>query len=515
MATTPPYPGVYIQETPSGVRTITGVATSITAFVGRALRGPVNTPTTVNSFSDFERTFGGLWISSPMSFAVRDFFLNGDTQATIVRLISPSITTAASLTVDDLPLTAASPGAWGNSLRARIDHNTADDPTGILFNLLVRDDGTGQMEQFRNVSVQIGNPRQVDKVVASSSQLICVGTLPSARPAASADPPAGGDIWSDTTSAKVRTAEQSSDGNVLTQADFTGTGLSGTKQGLYALENADLFNLLCIAPHAFGTLVETDLTASAASYCESRRAFLIVDPRDWSSANSAAMAMATPATAVGTASQNAAVFFPKIKKANPLHGNAFETFSPCGTVAGVFARTDAAHGVWKAPAGLDATLTGVPELTLTDAENGQLNSLGVNCLRIKAGVGTVLWKSRTLQGSDRLGSKWKYISVRRLALFLEESLYRGTQWVVFEPNAEPLWSQIRLNVGTFMQDLFRQGAFQGTTPSQAYFVKCDKETTTQSDINLGIVNIIVGFAPSKPAEFVIIQIQQMAGQVSV
>ena len=307
MATTPPYPGVYIQGIPSGVRAITGVATFITAFVGRALRGPVNTPTTVNSFSDFERTFGGLWISSPMSFAVQDFFLNGGT------LVLDYFTVANGLgkggaglgggggaAVDDLPLTAASPGEWGNSLRARIDHNTADDPTGILFNLLVRDGGTGQVEQFRNVSVQTGNPRQVDKVVASSSQLIRVGTLPGARPAASADPPAGGDIWSDTTSAKVQTAGQSSDGNVLTQADFTGTGLSGAKQGLYALENADLFSLLCIAPHAFGTLVETGLMASAASYCESRRAFLIVDPRDWSSANSAAVAMATCSAMYGT-----------------------------------------------------------------------------------------------------------------------------------------------------------------------------------------------------------------------
>jgi phage tail sheath protein FI len=517
MSNAPTDPGVYIQEIPGGVRTITGVATSIAAFVGRALRGPVNTPTTVTSFFDFERTFGGLWMSSPMSFAVQDFFLNGGTQATIVRLISPSITSAASLKVDSLPLTAASQGAWGNFLRARIDHSTTDDPTGILFNLLVRDDGTGQVEQFSNVSVQTGNPRQVDKVVANSSQLIRVGTLPSARPTASADPPAGGDIWSDTTSTKVQMAGQSSDGNVLTQSDFTGTGLSGAKQGLYALENGGLFNLLCIAPHAFGTLVETDLMACAASYCESRRAFLIVDPRDWSSANSAATAMAAPATAVGTASRNAAVFFPNIKKANPLHGNAIETFAPGGTVAGVFARTDATLGVWKAPAGLDATLTGVLDLdlTLTDAENGQLNPLGVNCLRIKAGVGPVVWGSRTLQGSDRVASEWKYIPVRRLALFLEESLYRGTHWVVFEPNAEPLWSQIRLNVGAFMQNLFRQGAFQGTTPSQAYFVKCDKETTTQNDINLGIVNIVVGFAPLKPAEFVIIQIQQMAGQVAV
>jgi phage tail sheath protein FI len=192
-----------------------------------------------------------------------------------------------------------------------------------------------------------------------------------------------------------------------------------------------------------------------------------------------------------------------------------EEFAPCGAVAGVFARTDAQRGVWKAPAGLDATLVGVPELSvpLTDPENGELNPLGINCLRSLPAAGRVVWGSRTLRGDDRLADDWKYVPVRRLALFLEESLYRGTQWVVFEPNDEPLWAQIRLNVGAFMQDLFRQGAFQGTSPREAYFVKCDKETTTQNDINLGVVNIVVGFAPLKPAEFVIIKIQQIAGQV--
>ena len=123
------------------------------------------------------------------------------------------------------------------------------------------------------------------------------------------------------------------------------------------------------------------------------------------------------------------------------------------------------------------------------------------------------WGARSLDGADALASEWKYIPVRRLALYLEESLFRGLQWVVFEPNDEPLWSQIRLNVGAFMHNLFRQGAFQGTSPRDAYFVKCDNETTTQNDINLGIVNVIVGFAPLKPAEFVILKIQQMAGQV--
>ena len=129
------------------------------------------------------------------------------------------------------------------------------------------------------------------------------------------------------------------------------------------------------------------------------------------------------------------------------------------------------------------------------------------------GKGTQGWGARTLVGSDLMASQWKYVPVRRLALFIEESLFRGTQWVVFEPNDEPLWAQIRLNIGAFMQGLFREGAFQGSTPKDAYLVKCDSETTTQDDINKGIVNIVVGFAPLKPAEFVIIKIQQLAGQI--
>jgi phage tail sheath protein FI len=150
---------------------------------------------------------------------------------------------------------------------------------------------------------------------------------------------------------------------------------------------------------------------------------------------------------------------------------------------------------------------------LTDAENGELNPLGINCLRAFPGIGRVSWGSRTRDGDDRRASEWKYIPVRRTALYIEESLYRGTKWVVFEPNDEPLWAAIRLNVGAFMQSLFRLGAFQGATAREAYFVKCDKETTTQNDINNGIVNIVVGFAPLKPAEFVVIRLQQIAGQI--
>ena len=244
---------------------------------------------------------------------------------------------------------------------------------------------------------------------------------------------------------------------------------------------------------------------------------LLVDPPSaWIDKDTAKTQFLDPNNdVIGTRSQNAALFFPRFLQPDPLRNNQVRQFVPCGAVAGIFARTDTQRGVWKAPAGLDATLVGVPQLAinLTNAENGELNPLGINCLRAFPASGRDIWGSRTLQGNDNLASEWKYIPVRRTALYIEESLYRGTQWVVFEPNDEPLWAQIRLNVGAFMQNLFRQGAFQGQTPTDAYFVKCDKETTTQNDINLGIVNIVVGFAPLKPAEFVIIKLQQMAGQV--
>jgi phage tail sheath protein FI len=220
---------------------------------------------------------------------------------------------------------------------------------------------------------------------------------------------------------------------------------------------------------------------------------------------------------VGTRSRNSALFFPRLKQPNPLHDDQIEVFSSLGAISGVFARTDAQRGVWKAPAGLDATLNSVPQLAvaLTDGENGELNPLGINCLRAFAIGGRVVWGSRTLRGADQLADEYKYIPVRRTALFIEESLYRGLKWAVFEPNDEPLWAQVRLNVGAFMHNLFRQGAFQGSKASDAYLVKCDKETTTQNDIDLGIVNILVGFAPLKPAEFVVIRLQQLAGQIEV
>ena len=531
MPVTPTYPGVYVEEIPSGVRTITGVATSITAFIGRAKRGPTDEPIVINNYGDFERKFGGLWNESNLGFAVKDYFLNGGSQAIIVRLYQSkgAQPAKAELNVNELVLESAQAGTWGNYLRGRVDYDVLadvaqrlgfvkDDGTGDaskIFNLTIRDDQTGEIERFLNVSVA-DSPRQLDKVLENESNLVrAKGDLPNNIPAKHIDPDQDNPLWGDNdTNSKVDDADKASDGDPLTQENFTGNGKASNKEGLYALEDADIFNLLCIPPYDATNDVDPDLVSKAAVLCEKHRAMLLVDPpSNWNDKDDAKSGVIN----IGTNSKNAALFFPRLIQPNPLRDNQMQEFAPCGVVAGIFARTDVQRGVWKAPAGLEATLVGVPALSvpLTNEENGELNPLGINCLRTLPAVGRVIWGSRTLQGNDQLASEWKYIPVRRLALYIEESLYRGLQWVVFEPNDEPLWAQIRLNVGAFMQNLFRQGAFQGSSPRQAYFVKCDKETTIQNDINLGIVNIHVGFAPLKPAEFVILKLQQIAGQVEV
>jgi phage tail sheath protein FI len=289
------------------------------------------------------------------------------------------------------------------------------------------------------------------------------------------------------------------------------TGDAVQRTGIQALEGVDLFNLLCLPG-----VTQAGIQTMAIQYCKTRRAVCIVDPPpDLKPADMVAR-ITGPLLPKGDLGTYAAIYYPWVKAPDPLKGK-LRSFPPSGMIAGLYARTDAARGVWKAPAGTDATLVGVQGLdyVLTDPENGTLNPHGVNCLRIFPVFGAVSWGARTVSGDDQIGSEYKYVPIRRTALFIEESLYRGLKWAVFEPNDEPLWAQIRLNVGAFMQNLFRLGAFQGQSPRDAYFVKCDKETTTQNDINLGIVNILVGFAPLKPAEFVIISLQQIAGQIQV
>ncbi|MFJ9704031.1 phage tail sheath family protein [Streptomyces sp. NPDC101234] len=544
MTTSTPYPGVYVQEVAGGVRTITGVATSITAFLGRTRRGPVDRATVVDNFADYQRIFGGLSPDSTVSSAVRDFFANGGGQALVVRvtpgtvkatparLTRPAATpggkdtadaTAADTTANadttaadtgpDLVLVAAEPGSWANQLTAAVVYDSTVDLTEVatrlgttadeLFDLVVTDGATGQQETIRNVTVTAG-ARRLDQVLQAESRLVRVSDTPGLPAQRPRETTAGQPL-------AVAEADAGTDGGDLTEDDYTAPALQATHGGLYALDQADLFNLLCIPPPVAGGDTPPGVYRAALAYCVRRRAVLIVDPPG-------GMTVATAATALsglqltGPDARNAALYYPRLLQADPAAGGRLGAFPACGAIAGVIARTDASRGVWKAPAGLDAALAGAADLAvgLTDAETGELNPLGVNCLRSFPGAGLVVWGARTLRGADQLADEYKYLPVRRLALHIEESLYRGTQWAVFEPNDEPLWAQIRLNLGAFMQGLFRQGAFQGTTARDAYFVKCDRETTTADDVNLGRVNVVVGFAPLRPAEFVILQIQQIA-----
>ena len=527
---TPTYPGVFVDEVPSGAHPIAGVATSVTAFVGYAERGPVNEPTIVHSFLEFAGVFGDLWEKSTMSYAVQQFFANGGGDALIVRAahLSGGGTTASRGTVTvggggakNLVLVAANEGAWSRDLRVRVDHDTMDrdEATPRLYNVSIKDAGTGVVEVLRDLPPDAS----AEALIGQQSELVRATTTPTVRPDGHADVPTGEDPFDPNVARRFSVMSPGDDGD-QTETDLvpaTDTGL-----GMYALARADLFNLLCIPPFLpasdadDGRVLGSAAKARAAAFCVAERAFFVVDPHpDWTAPGEITagdIQLGTYLDGISSADRrNGAIYFPYLKAPDPLKDDAVADFPPCGVIAGVMARTDAARRVWKAPAGLEAGITGVQELQvkLTDRENGILTPLGVNCLRTFGASGHVVWGARTLQGADALASEWKYVPVRRFALFLEESLDRGTRWVLFEPNDEPLWAQIRLNVGAFMHDLFRQGAFQGPTPRDAYLVKCDTETTTQTDIDNGVVNILVGFAPLRPAEFVIIKIQQLAGQI--
>jgi phage tail sheath protein FI len=646
------YPGVYVEEVPSGARPIAGVATSIAAFIGRTKKGDLaDRPLAmITSYADFVERFGGVWDKSRLGHAVQDFYLNGGKQALICRVYGPPPGPGADGVAHiafgagqkKVAVAAASPGAWGNGIRVKVDHRGVPADGGAdsdLFNLEVRETG-GRTERFPGVSLHVDRARNVRDVLARESSLVRwdeavapllaqpapggarvrpddaatdgasakeaagAGAAKAAKDAVRAAVAANADKAQKEAAAQAATqaeaaaqaeldaataalqaaealpdadpqkAQKVADAQAVEQTattkhdqaeaavapaaaakdaadaaalqadqdvttskqaaaaaaqdaaaaaayggdDGADVDLDALKaQAGPALRKVDLFNLLCIPPlKADGADVGPDVFDWAAELCTARRALLLVDPpTSWNSPAKAVEGFRAEAEELGGRSPNAAVYFPRIRRSDPAAGAAPIDFVPCGAVAGVMARTDATRGVWKAPAGLDAALRNVPDLSvrLNDDENGLLNPLGINCLRPMPAAGRVVWGARTLVGADSLANQWKYVPVRRLALFIEESLFRGTKWVVFEPNDEPLWGQIRLNVGSFMHQLFRQGAFQGGAPRDAYFVKCDGETTTQADRNLGVVNIHVGFAPLKPAEFVVIRLQQMAGQI--
>ena len=499
------YPGVYIEETPRSVHSIQGVDTSITAFIGTAKRGPTNRATAINSFIEYEKIFGGLWKKSNMSYAVYHYFLNGGQDALIVRVHDGAKAARYEIDGSNLKLQASSAGMWGANLDIRVSHtlydidiksnNSKSYDNEFFFSLIVKDILTTSCEIFHNISNNHNDKRFIGDILNKYSNLIRVSRYVSKEKR----PPKG----------HFKLVKNSANDGKYYLADNTIIGKrSASSTGMYSLHEPNKFNMLCIPPYNKDNATSKTVWVKALEYCESRGAILIVDPPNkWTAATD------TDKEFGDLRSPNAALYFPRINVPDPLNEhNSLGSFVSSGAIAGVIAKIDKKRGVWKTPAGIDATIVGASALTvmLTDNEISILSKKGVNCLKKNNVGGIVVWGARTMSSEDKV--QWKYLPVRRTALFIEESIFRGTKWIVFEPNDESLWSQIRQNVGAFMLELFRKGAFQGSIPDEAFFVKCDSETTSQYDIDRGILNIVVGFAPLKPAEFIIIKIQQLAGQ---
>ncbi|HZD61732.1 MAG TPA: phage tail sheath family protein, partial [Xanthobacteraceae bacterium] len=389
MPVSPTFPGVYVEEIPSGVRTITGVATSITAFVGRTLSGPTTDPVLVTSFGEFERLFGGLHVDVPLAYSVRDFFLNGGSQALVVRLHkNATVAKNAALQVE-----AASAGNWGGKLTYKIDTDGIDDNVGarfgldknILFNLTVFEDPPrGRVESHKNVSVDTAaGARRLDRVLSNASSLVRVSLKSDGTPDLPGSMPVNTPADEDPTSptgdpTKFAKFTGGSDGDPLDNTAYIGN--KATKTGLYMLEKADLFNLLCIPPDTRDGDTAEEVYQEGMKYSVDRRAMLLVDsPAAWSANKDTAAAKAKAGLGdlglVGSQARNAALYFPRVIQSDPLRDGQLDTFVPCGIVAGVMARTDSERGVWKAPAGIDAGILGIQalEVGLSDPENGQLN----------------------------------------------------------------------------------------------------------------------------------------------
>jgi hypothetical protein len=490
------FPGFDIEEQPNDARAITGVPTSVTAFVGRTRRGHVRGPIRCFCYGDFERSCGGLWADSELGYAVWQFFENGGSHALISRVTTGASSSSVDLAVEYgawLGLEAASPGIWGDNLRVTVTPGAAGYGGGFHLTLEELDpsasdprDAVVATETFEHLCVTPGHPRCIEDVLAQRSALARVSALSDQRPVAVTRAPlTGGD-----------------DGRHGSVRDY--------EDAITRLEQVDMINLLVIPPKSRTADTAPRVLASAAKFCKHHRAMLLVDPPiAWSQPDDAVSStglsfLRTP---------NTAFYYPRVRCPDPLHEQGPRAFAPSGVVAGVIARTDAERGVWTPPCGLEATMFGVSalEVTLAEEQIDALERAGVNGLVVRPAAGPVVWGARTGRGADVLASQWGELGVRRLSLFIHSSLYWGTRWAVFERNEEPLWAQLREHIGAFLGRLFRQGAFAGASVPEAFFVKCDAETTMPAERELGVVNVIIGFAPSVAKEFVILHFQQLAG----
>jgi Bacteriophage tail sheath protein len=500
-------PGVYVEEMEAGSRPIEGVGTAVAAFVGLAQEGPYNTPTLVSNWSQFTSTFGEFLEGSYLAHAVYGYLLNGGGACYVVRIGQNGGTPAARAELTSggdgklaaYRILAIEPGTPGNNITVEVEDAPEDAPEGS-FNLVVKRAGREE-ERYDNVTTKRGK-QNVVTAVKERSKLITIEEVASGgaleRPQKGAVTLTGGGV-----SAPPRLQP---DDYVGSAADRTGFG------GLEAVDEVTMVSVPdLMAAYESGTI---DLEAVKAvhlgmiAHCElmgDRVAILDPPPglnaqqiKEWR------MEFA------GYDSKYASLYWPWLKVFDPPSG-ANRFVPPSGHIAGVWGRNDDSRGVHKAPANEVIRGTVDLEVNITKSEHDQLNPIGINCIRSFPGRGIRVWGARTLSSDPA----WRYLNIRRLFNYLEESILNGTQWVVFEPNDQALWAKMRRTIASFLVNEWRKGALFGVTPQDAFYVKCDDETNPAEQIDAGMVVCEIGVAPVKPAEFVVFRLSQFSGGASV
>lgn len=531
------HPGVYVQEESSGAKPIEGASTSTACFVGRTTRGQPNRPTFVTTWAQFERAFGGLRKEYPMPLAVNQFFQNGGRRTYILRVLPRSAVKASTqVTIDGyngpVDVQAIGGGKWGGDIRIKVRVNQFSHLTGkdedtrpYLYDWLVlvkNQDGTyDEVESHEGVGGLESGDRFYATIINRDSAYIRIASDKDGKfsevSRGTEKTPKTGDVlipWKGddkqnppVPEPKPHDLQNGDDGNAAgpTPGDYGSS--------LLELNRIDDASILLIPG-------EVSAVGEGIAYVEGRRLgdmFYVVDPPDPKETEPSKQiedVQTFVKEKITVKSSYAALYFPWVEVPDPYSTvmGATRKAPPSGMIAGLYARTDNTRGVWKAPAGTEAVLLGTVGLAakVSDSEQDMLNPVGINCIRQFPASGIVVWGSRTLATSSN--PEYRYVPIRRMTNFLKASLFRGTQWVVFEPNDEPLWSAIRFNLNAFMMTQFRSGAFQGGKPSEAFIVKCDADNNIQATIDAGQIHILVAFAPLKPAEFVIIHIQQIRKQ---
>jgi uncharacterized protein len=490
--------GLQVAEDRGPDQSIARLSTSRTAFVGRTLRGPVNLPIFIRSFAEFQHVFGGLWQPSLLGYAVEQFFDNGGREALIVRVVngarSATLTLKAASQV--LRLQALHPGTR-EFLRASVDFDNIAADEICVFNLTVqrvRAQGTGQVEDqeiFHRLSVSSTDERYFPRAIASSALIRLMGAMPAQRPDRTLDPASG------IATAYINSNSDGDDGAPLTDYDLIGSSLSHS--GVFALHHVEYFNFLCIPPLSRDSDVGPSALLVAARYCKERRALLIVDPpSNWQTADDALAGLRD----WNFPDENALMYFPRVLAHDKLRGH-FESFAPCGTVAGMLARFDETSPVWL-PADRDEPVLRPgfrPACLVGEDRRIRLANLGVNTIQAIRSPGRLSLRPRTLAAGNTANADWRYLSARRLALFILSSIEHGTRWIAAArlpaEVAETLTSQVR----AFFEGLYDAGTFGSRRTEDAYFVICDQRVNNPHALSSGEVQFVIGFAASREQEF--------------